>query len=256
MNRRHRFGWIVFTLALAGLVAFVISRLDIIDVKNRQHSIEKANSFGTKERKRSANSGLSNKGTTGSQNRSSGQKRSVQPPVAFSPSPFHITTITNSGNIPSSIANNLGLNSDQIASVQAETSHFWKEMEEATAARSTYDDVNSDSTIGKDVYRIPALPDQGDEYIAGFRKRIKEIAGDKAAAALIAGMSRKPFGGFGRYDVKLTFEPDEFSVTKNETKVRYEYTDPKTGSLVFSGKSTLESFSKSFGNWSAPDSTK
>jgi hypothetical protein len=79
------------------------------------------------------------------------------------------------------------------------------------------------------------------------------IVGDENASTLISGMNQKPFGGFGKYDVKLTFVPDEDEASKGETRVTYEYTDPKSGNLVFRGTSTLQSFSENFGPWSAPD---
>lgn len=150
----------------------------------------------------------------------------------------------------------MGLNDDQIQAVQTALGRFWKTMAAETAKRARYDDEASDADHKKDVYRIPALADGGQTLRDGFQKELAAIAGEENAAALIKGMSHKPFGDFGKNDVVVTFEPDtdfiEAGRGKDSIRVYYRYSDPATGAGILSGNSTLEKFNENFGSWSLP----
>ena len=180
------------------------------------------------------------------------------PPGAEQPVPTGNTkfAIPPSGVVPSAAARELGLDTEQTKLVQVAVTNFRKMIEESVGARAYYDESLSDPNTARDVYRIPALEDGGEALRGELKGRLEEIVGKNTASLLWSDSYLEPYGGYGRYDVKVQFTPNEefinAGISPAAILVKYEYTDPKTGIPVLEGTRTLESFSSVFGKWNRP----
>ena len=161
-----------------------------------------------------------------------------------------IAMTTADGALTSAARKMLGLSDGDAILVQEIITRRSRELEGELAKRAMYIVHESNEDAGISAYRIPALLDERIEFLNAIHSDLSNKLGASLAENIYSVFSQDPnneekLGGYGKYDVKVKFHPNENGDARIASIV---YTDPETGKEVRSGSMTLDTFRERFGD--------
>lgn len=156
------------------------------------------------------------------------------------------------GMLTTGMAETLGLSKDEAQKINGLIFKTNKSFEIALAKNSKYNENESIPENNISVYDIPALEDRGETLLSELKNNLVSELGVTLGTKLYDLLRNSPnadkmFGGYGKYDIKLKFQPPDPS-KRSEIAAYFTYSDPVSGKWLSKNEMTLEKFQEMFGS--------
>ena len=153
--------------------------------------------------------------------------------------------LDNLGRPTTAMVETLEISDEEVPALEAAIRRIREEATEDFVKR-----VKPISTSGNEkegfhyLYKVPARPDHGQQFLDAFTKTFIEIIGENRGLKFREAMNEEDFlGGMGKYDLEFDFHRDP----QGNLLVKGWYRKPGTQEEVLNRQSTLESFEEDFG---------